>query len=62
MTSGTQPPLPSLSRLAPKKARSTMRKKAATAPARAVDQPQIARMQLNSSTVVSSMVVDTAMP
>ena len=60
--SGIQPPSGTLSRLAPKNAVSTIRKNPATMPASTTDQPQISRMARKSSTVVSSMVVETAMP
>jgi len=48
--------------LAAKKPPSTMMNSAATAPAPARLQPQISRMAMNSSTLVISMVSDTATP
>jgi hypothetical protein len=60
--SGSQPPSAIFKRLAAKKAPSTIRKPAATAIATTSGHFQILRMASKSRQVVSSMVVETAVP
>ena len=61
-TSGIQPPSSSLSKLAPKKARSMTRKMPLASDAAQSGQCHSLRIAVNSSPVVSSIVVETAVP
>ena len=60
--SGSHPPSATFHMLATKKLVSTTRRNAVMGPATDSDQPQTLRMALNSSTVVSNIVVATAVP
>ena len=61
-TSGTQPPSAIFMPLDATNAKSITAKHPATSPASGRLQRQISRMAMNSSTVVSAIVSDTAMP
>ena len=61
-SSGIHPPSTIFSRLAPKNARSISRNTPLTSNATPIGQRHTSRMALNSSAVVSSMVVETAVP
>lgn len=62
MASGSQPPSPTLSRLAPRKHTSTARKTDTTSPSFHGGQCQRRRATAAKSTVVMSIVPDTASP